>query len=58
MISTKERINILKEKHRQLKDRVMYAEKNLEGDLRIGFLKKLKLKVKDEITRLEKQCMQ
>jgi len=47
-------MEILKVKHEELKEQIKYASDNYEGDMRVSFLKKTKLKVKDEITRLLK----
>jgi hypothetical protein len=58
MISLENRISILKEQHIDLDKRLHIAEKNYESDEAVAVIKKQKLKIKDEITRLEKQCMQ
>lgn len=52
MVSTEDRIVVLKEQHRELEKKLEYAEKHLEGDQRITFIKKQKLRIKDELARL------
>lgn len=52
MTNPKDRVEILKTKHEDLKEQIKYANDHYEGDMRVNFLKKTKLKVKDEIERL------
>ena len=52
MTTLNDRVEILKTKHKTLEDQIEFAHDHYEGDMRINFLKKTKLKVKDEIARL------
>jgi len=52
MTTMKDRIEVLKTKHKRLDSQIELASENYEGDMRVNFLKKTKLKVKDEIARL------
>ena len=49
------RIKVLREQHRVLEDNLIVAEKSFEGNMRINFIKKRKLSIKDEVERLEKE---
>lgn len=47
------RIDALKEKHKQLDEQIKQDYKNYIDDLEIEILKKQKLRIKDELKRLE-----
>lgn len=49
------RIKVLQEQHQQLEEHLVFAEKSLQGNDRINFIKRRKLHIKDEINRLEKE---
>lgn len=55
MMDTESRIKVLQEQHQQLEENLSFAEKSLQGNDRINFIKRRKLHIKDEITRLEKE---
>lgn len=52
MTTLNDRVEILKTKHKDLEEQIKYASDHYQGDIRVNFLKKTKLKVKDEIVRL------
>ena len=55
LVDNLDRITVLQEQHTALDEKIKHAEKNYEGNLRVNFLKKSKLKIKDEITALQKK---
>lgn len=52
MTSLEDRVEILESKHKDLDEQITFATEHYEGDMRVSFLKKTKLKVKDELARL------
>jgi hypothetical protein len=54
MTSLEDRVEILESKHKELDQQIEFATEHYEGDMRVSFLKKTKLKIKDELTRLKK----
>ena len=50
-----ERISVLRTQHKQLEEKLEVAQKHLAGSERVNFIKQQKLRIKDEIVKLERE---
>lgn len=50
-----DRIRVLAEQHNILENKLDVAVKHLAGSERVGYIKKRKLQIKDEITKLQRE---
>ena len=50
-----ERISVLRTQHKQLEEKLEVAQNQLEGNERVNFIKQQKLRIKDEIAKLERE---
>lgn len=50
-----ERISVLHQQHKELEEKLEVAQNHLEGNERVNFIKQQKLRIKDEIVKLERE---